>query len=115
MDITRTIQKEERSDFVENWFTCESKIGEFPVPGKPTKDFAGDYLYIIYRKRIAGRFEIDHIEKIEPGMEPLIGSNRTRARGKYTIVVKMPGEKAPVEIQRRGHVGIRYDDVLEWP
>lgn len=114
MDITRTIPRGESCDFVESWFTGESRIGEFPVPGKPSDVVPGDYLYVIYRKRIVGRFVVDHIERIEVGDEPIIGSDAVMATGKYNVVVNRPGEKAPVEIHRRGHVGIRYDTVPEW-
>ena len=36
------------------------------------------------------------------------------ANGRYEVK-RFLGERAPIRIARRGHVGIRYDSVPEWP
>jgi len=114
VNATRTIQKEEVESHIRDWFQGSKGEQRFPVKGKPQGLFGGDYLFIIWRGSIYGRFKVKDIEEIAPGHRPVVGSRQFETKGTHNIVVEAPGEIALSVIQRKGHVGIRYDEVKEW-
>ena len=114
MNITRTIQRVEVESHIKEWFQGNTREQRFPVKGKPRWLVRGDYLYIIWRGAIYGRFKVLYIEEIMPGKEPMVGSREFSTMGTHNIVVEAPGEIAHSLIVKNGHMGIRYDKVPEW-
>lgn len=115
MDFTRTIQRGEAEDHIDPWFEGQPGIHRFPVRGRPRRVQEGDFMYLIHRRRIIGRFRYLYTETIDPGAAPIVGSTPFRTEGTHNVVVAVPGERAPGPIFRRGHQAIRYDAVPEWP
>lgn len=114
MNITRTIQRVEIESHIKGWFQGNAREQRFPVKGRPKRLFGGDYLYIIWRGAIYGRFKVLYIEEIMAGKEPMVGSREFSTMGTHNIVVEAPGEIVRSLIIRDGHMGIRYDEVPEW-
>lgn len=114
MNVVRTIPMDEVETHIKSWFEGSNREQRFPVKGRPSRLFPGDYLYIIWGGLIYGRFTVTGIEEIGPHNPPIVGSKAKLTGGTHNVVVDAPGEVAPFEIMRRGHLGIRYDDVPEW-
>ena len=115
MSITRTIPRDEVESHIRPWFAGDDREQRFPVKGRPSRVFPGDYLYIIWKGSIYGRFRVKSVEDIGSNNPPIVGSKGKLTGGTHNIVVEAPGELAPREIKRRGHLAIRYDNVPEWP
>ncbi len=114
MNVTRTVPKEEVESHIKRWFEGNKREHRFPVKGKPQKLFKGEYLFIIWKGLIYGRLEVLDIEKIPLNKVPIVGSKNVKTAGTHNIIVEAPGELAHSVIKRRGHMGIRYDEVKEW-
>lgn len=115
MDITRTIQGDEAPDWVEQYFDGKVKGDNsswFPLPGRPKDIDQGDWLYLIYRGRIHGRFVITGVADVDA--QEQVGTAGPVIRARARVYVRCPGERAPRWIRRRGNQGIRYDGVPEW-
>lgn len=113
MDITRTIQKEESEEWVDALFDGTLTETDFPLHAVPKDVAPGDWLYVIYRGKIVGRCRSSSIVRAD---EPVwVGSDEHVVDARCVITVECPGERAPVEIRRKGHQFIRYDTVPEWP
>jgi hypothetical protein len=117
MDVTRTVPRNEIESHIAKWFQGSKRGHKFPVKGCPRRLQGGDYLYIIWKGLIYGRLQVLNIEKIPLNEQPIVGSRRKVTAGTHNIIVEAPGECVPVnlKIKRRGHRGIRYDSVPEWP
>ncbi len=116
MDITRTIQQDEDPSHIDGFFQGQNRELRFPVKGKPKRLGMGDYVYLIFRGKIVGRFSVTHIVPIPPNQIPYeVGKKRPfTTKGTYFVVTKAPGERTTKLIHRRGHQGIRYDNVSAW-
>jgi len=116
MDATRTIQRQEIEVHIRKWFQGPKREQRFPVKGRPSRLDKGDYLYIIWRGLIYGRFRVVSIERIPLNQSPVVGpaGKQFVTKGTHNIVVEAPGELACIAIKRRGHQSIRYDGVPEW-
>ncbi|MFC2009509.1 hypothetical protein ACFLT3_01120, partial [Chloroflexota bacterium] len=73
MNITRTIPRNEVESHLKTWFCGSKREQRFPVKGKPQKLFAGDYLYVIWRDFIYGRFRVLYTEKIPLSKPSIVG------------------------------------------
>jgi hypothetical protein len=110
MDITSTIQAKEETQWVDQFFDGTWSVGGFPLRGIPKSVDRDDWLYIIHRGKIVGRcliekvVEYDHITIEAVGTPQQGGTIKARC----SIHVQCPGERAPRQIFRRGHMGIRY-------
>lgn len=116
MDVTRTIPRDEVEPHITTWFQGHKRKQYFPVKGCPSRLDPGDYIYVIYRSLVYGRFRVLYIEEIPPNKQPIVGSRSKVTSGTHNIVVEAPGERVPanLKIKRRGHQGIRYDSVPDW-
>ena len=116
MDIARTIQAEEHSDWVERLFDGKELTGKnatnFPLKARPSKARVGDWLYLIYRGRIHGRLRITEIEQVDK--EVPVGTSGAMVRARALVHVQCPGERAPRWIKRRGSQGFTYVSVPKW-
>ena len=116
MNITRTIQRHEDPKWVASFFDRSlegEKAGWFPLPQVPRKAKAGDWVYVIYRGRIYGRLQITEVRRVNRA-DPVGSRGTQRVQARCRLYVRCPGQLAPKKIERRGHQGIRYDDVPEW-
>ena len=113
MDFTRTYPEHENADFVERLFDGSIDGTFYPLRGFPRRAEIGDWVYAIHHGRIAGRCRITAI--VAGSGETGVGSEDDTIDAGCEVHVECPGERAPVEIYRRGHQGIRYDSVPEWP
>lgn len=110
MSVTRTMQARENKEWVDGFFENEAEC-EFPLPFVPRQEI-GDYLYIIYQGVVAGRCRI---LRCEPRNEPVeVGSEEQPVDARSVIIVQCPGEPAPREIRRQGHMSIRYIGEPGW-
>jgi hypothetical protein len=114
MNVTRTIPRDEKESHIKVWFQGEKREQRFPVKGKPQRLFSGDYLFIIWKGSIYGRFRVLDIERIPDGKSSIVGSRKSVTKGTHNIIVEAPGEFTNIITKRRGHMGIRYDEVVEW-
>ena len=113
MDFTRTFPVHESPEFVEEFFDGSRDSGFFPLPGYPRRAKVGDRVYAIYRGQIVGRCRITGI--VRGSGETGVGSEDDSIDARCEVHVECPGERAPIVILRRGHQGIRYRPVPEWP
>ena len=113
MDITRTIQATEKKSWVDQLFDGSLQEAWFPLPGRPRKAGVGDWLYVIYQKKIVGRCKIT---KIPPYQKPdPVGSQGHTIDARCRVYVQVPGELAPTakkHLSAKGHMGIRYTQPL---
>jgi len=77
-----------------------------PLTFKPARAQAGDFIYLIFRGKIAGRARISAIDSAEADASPGVEQYPDWARW----VIRYTGgwEKPPREIAARGHQGVRY-------
>lgn len=115
LNVTRTIQQSEDVAWVSSFFNDPPGERRFPVKGRPKRLAQGDWLYLIHRGQIVGRFAVISIEPIKGAS--IVGTARFQTGGTHNIVVRTPGEETPsgLAVLRKGHMGIRYDRVDEWP
>ena len=118
MDITRTIQANEKEAWVNQLFDGTLPTTYFPLPAVPKEvnRGGGDWLYVIYHGKIVGRCRIARVEVLNRPSVDEVGTDEEggEIQARCRIHVECPGERAPREIFRRGHTGIRYDSVPEW-
>jgi hypothetical protein len=115
MDITRTIPAEEDSAHVESSFDGSWTEAYWPFPFEPRNVTMGDWFYITYRGEVRGRCQVLEVELADPPGTPSVVGTRPQPIGTRSWVhVRCPGERAPRRIVRKGHQGIRYDQVPEW-
>jgi hypothetical protein len=114
MDITRTIQAREGDEWVRNLFdgTWTGDDECFPLPQVPAQVGGGDWAYVIHKGHVVGRCRI--VEVRVRNETARVGTEGLPVDARCWLVVHLPGERAPGPIPRRGHQGIRYDDVPEW-
>jgi hypothetical protein len=114
MDISRTMPQSEKPEYIDSLFdgTTTDK-GDWPFGRTVQNVEPGDFLYVIYRGRIHGRFRITRVEPTTRTVE--VGTEARPVQAKTVVWVKYPGELAGTwNILRKGHRGHRYDDVPEW-
>ena len=114
MGITRTIPKWEDPEWVAALFAGDRPwLDDWPFAQTLRDVGEGDFLYVIYRGRIHGRFEIAAVEETDQTVT--VGPTKRPLRARTVVWVRCPGELAGRRyIPRRGHRGARYDDVPEW-
>jgi hypothetical protein len=87
MDISRTIQQTESTEWVDSFFdgTFNGDI-KFPFSRTVKHVHIGDYLYLIYKGRYCGRMRITHVNqghktvRVGSGKTPVIGRTVVRVR-----------------------------------
>jgi hypothetical protein len=114
MNITRTIPSWEDPEWLAALF-AEGRpwLDDWPFAQALRGVEEGDFLYVIYRGRIYGRFEIAAVEHVD--QTATVGPKKRLVRARTVVWVRCPGEPAGGRnIPRRGHRNARYDDVPEW-
>ena len=113
MDITRTIPQTERPDWIAQLFDGHW-VGDVEFPfGRAVKNiYAGNWLYLIYRRRVHGRLKISRVEHNECVVP--VGSQSESVYARTVVFVNCPGELAPGVLLTVGHRGHRYDNMREW-
>ncbi len=100
--FTRTIPAYKTPQEVEALLRRENDF--IPLAYRPTQARAGDYIYLIYRRKIVGRAKIAAIEAVEASAPPDEGLDWARWLVRYAGGWEQPGRDIPAQ----GHQSVRY-------
>jgi hypothetical protein len=114
MDITRTIPQTEDPNWVDSFFDGPEREEDWPFSQRVTNVEPGDFLYLIYRSRIIGRFEVIRVEQLDKTKSVPVGTDEHPVDAKTIVYLRFPGERAPKLIARRSHRNHRYHGGSAW-
>jgi hypothetical protein len=112
-NTTRTIQAGVSDEWVTQLFdgTWQGDDEGFPLLQVSAYVGPGDWDFVIHKGHVVGRCRISEVRLTDQTAQ--VGTEGVPGDARCWLVVHLCGERAPGLIQRRGHQGIRYDDVRE--
>ena len=113
MNILRTIQKDEKEDWVNLLFYQGPHKGDnvpgyppgFPLPFKLKHYVEGSFIYLVYKSKIIG---YGKIAKVVRHNDVEVGTERQVVYAGDMIVLNEPLNRMPFTLSCRGFQGVRY-------
>ena len=101
--FTRTIPKYKTMEEVET--VLSGRDGFVPLTFRPGRAVAGDFIYLVYHGRIAGRARI---ARVVPAQAAGSAGGRVPDWAKWLVCYKGGWERSLRAIPVQGHQGVRY-------